>query len=117
MIVRSEPISGYQTREEATTRLTQTLTNLKTIWPRETFSGFLVHFTNRNMDALSEFSTIDTTIAVLGAMFAGNYFGGEVRIGFKRKRISNIIDLGDESCISTERCYTMERCNQGLKQS
>ena len=27
---------------------------------------------------LSEFSTIDTTILVLGALFAGNYFGGEV---------------------------------------
>ena len=27
---------------------------------------------------LSEFSTIDTSILVLGALFAGNYFGGEV---------------------------------------
>ena len=27
---------------------------------------------------LSEFSTIDTTILVLGALFGGNYFGGEV---------------------------------------
>ena len=27
---------------------------------------------------LSEFSTIDTTILVLGALFAGNYFGGQV---------------------------------------
>ena len=27
---------------------------------------------------LSEFSTIDTTELVLGALFAGNYFGGEV---------------------------------------
>ena len=26
----------------------------------------------------SEFSTIDTTILVLGALFAGNYFGGQV---------------------------------------
>ena len=38
----------------------------------------MVHFSNRNLDALSEFSTIDSTIAVLGALFAGNYFGGEV---------------------------------------
>ena len=57
----------------------------------------MVHFTNRNLDALrfpcslplgifykhfnsdlSEFSTIDTTELVLGALFAGNYFGGEV---------------------------------------
>ena len=27
---------------------------------------------------LSEFSTIDTTELVLGALFAGNYFGGQV---------------------------------------
>ena len=70
--------SGYQTREEAIVNVIQTLNNLLTIWPRETFSGFLVHFTNRNLDALSEFSTIDTSECVLGALFAGNYFGGEV---------------------------------------
>ena len=39
----------------------------------------MVHFSNRNLDALSEFSTIDSTIAVLGSLFAGNYFGGEVK--------------------------------------
>ena len=58
----------------------------------------MVHFTNRNLAALrlkykltnpksislahsdscSEFSTIDTTELVLGALFAANYFGGEV---------------------------------------
>ena len=53
------------------------LNNLVTKWPRETFSGFMVHFTNRNMEALSEFSTIDTSILVLGALQAANYFGGE----------------------------------------
>ena len=40
----------------------------------------MVHFSNRNLDALSEFSSIDSTIAVLGALFAGNYFGGEVTL-------------------------------------
>ena len=30
------------------------------------------------MEELTEFSTIDSAIAVLGALFAGNYFGGEV---------------------------------------
>jgi len=69
---------GYQTREEAETRLTQSLTSLLTEWPRENFSGFMVHFTNRDLQPLSEFSTIDTTILVLGALFAGNYFGGQV---------------------------------------
>jgi len=70
---------GYQTKSEARTRLVQSLTNLLTDWPRETFSGFLIHYTNRELGILSEFSTIDTTICVLGALFAGNYFGGEVQ--------------------------------------
>lgn len=69
---------GYKNREEAIINIVQTLNNLLTKWPRETFSGFMVHFSNRNLDALSEFSSIDSTIAVLGALFAGNYFGGEV---------------------------------------
>ena len=72
-------ISGYKTREEAIISIVQTLNNLLTKWPRETFSGFMVHFSNRNLDVLSEFSTIDSTIAVLGALFAGNYLGGEVK--------------------------------------
>ena len=68
----------YNTRDEAEARLVQSMTSLMNDCPRETFSGFMVHFTNRNLDALSEFSTIDTTELVLGALFAGNYFGGEV---------------------------------------
>ena len=40
--------------------------------------------TDRNLDPLSEYSTIDTSECVLGALFAGNYFGGEVLlINFK----------------------------------
>ena len=70
--------AGYKTKEEAIINVVQTLNSLLTQWPRETFSGFMVHFSNRNLDTLSEFSTIDSTIAVLGALFAGNYFGGEV---------------------------------------
>jgi len=69
---------GYQTKEQAETRVIKTLTKVLSKWPRENFSGFLVHFTNRNFEALSEFSTIDTTLLVLGALFAGNYLGGEV---------------------------------------
>merc|ERR550517_291356 len=69
---------GYQTRLEAEVRLVESLNSLLSDWPRETFSGFMVHFTNRKLEALSEFSTIDTTILVLGALFAGNYFGGDV---------------------------------------
>ena len=69
---------GYLSRSEAEERVKLTLQTLISVWPRDTHSGFMVHFTNRNWDALSEFSTIDTTELVLGALFAGNYFGGEV---------------------------------------
>lgn len=69
---------GYLTRDEGEARVRLTLETLLTHWPRDSHSGFMVHFTNRNWDALSEFSTIDTTELVLGALFAGNYFGGEI---------------------------------------
>ena len=62
---------GYLTRDEGEARVRLTLETLLTHWPRDSHSGFMVHFTNRNWDALSEFSTIDTTELVLGALFAG----------------------------------------------
>ena len=70
----SEAISaqlGYQSEEQARERVVQTLLTFTTSWPREPNHGFLVHFSNRNFEALSEFSTIDTAELVLGAMFAG----------------------------------------------
>lgn len=76
----SEAISaqlGLQTDEQARERVMQTLLTFTIDWPREPTTGFLVHFSNRNFETLSEFSTIDTAIVVLGAMFAGNYLGGE----------------------------------------
>ena len=69
---------GYLSKEEAEIRVEETLTTLLNFWPRDTHTGFMVHFSNRNFDALSEFSTIDTSELVLGALFAGNYFGGEI---------------------------------------
>ena len=69
---------GYLSRDEAEKRVKLTLETMMSVWPRDTHSGFMVHFTNRNWDALSEFPTIDTTELVLGALFAGNYFGGEI---------------------------------------
>ena len=71
---------GYLLRDEAIIRVKQTLMTLLTNWPRDTHSGFMVHFTNRNWDSLSEYSTIDTSELVLGALFAGNYFGGEILV-------------------------------------
>ena len=71
---------GYLTRDEGVARVRLTLETLLTHWPRDSHSGFMVHFTNRNWDALSEFSTIDTTELVLGALFAGNYFGNDISV-------------------------------------
>ena len=62
---------GFQTEEQARERVVQTLLTFTTSWPREPNHGFLVHFSNRNFEALSEFSTIDTAELILGAMFAG----------------------------------------------
>ena len=62
---------GYLSREEGETRVRLTLETLLTYWPKDSHSGYMVHFTNRNWQALSEFSTIDTTELVLGALFAG----------------------------------------------
>ena len=44
--------AGHQTRQQGETRVLQSLNNLVTKWPRETFSGFMVHFTNRKLEAL-----------------------------------------------------------------
>merc|ERR1719397_2275065 len=71
---------GIQTREDGEARVRQTLETVMATWPRETTHGFLQHFTTRQMDVISEFSTIDSAILTLGALFAGNYFGGEVAV-------------------------------------
>ena len=116
------PMFSWQVRQSLETVLSS--------WPRETTHGFLQHFTtrfsfiysgltayrqdftppfSRQMNVVSEYSTIDSTILVglthnpnlefwhlhlqnwislsktLGALFAGNYFGGEVCIKKKTK--------------------------------
>ena len=69
---------GYNSYSQAESEATQTLKNITNCWPKDSHTGFLVHFTNRKWQATSEFSTIDSAELVLGALFAGNYFGGEV---------------------------------------
>ena len=69
---------GFQTRESAEADVTQTLFTILNNWPKDSHSGFLVHFSNRQWKALSEYSTIDSAELVLGALFAGNYFQGKV---------------------------------------
>jgi len=69
---------GIQTREDGKFRVRQSLETVLASWPRETTHGFLQHFTTRQMNVISEYSTIDSTILTLGALFAGNYFGKEI---------------------------------------
>lgn len=71
---------GLLTREDAEGRVKKTMANLAR-WPGESFHGFLAHFVKASGGGyvgVSEYSTIDTAELVMGAFFAGNYFGGEV---------------------------------------
>lgn len=73
---------GLLSGAEAERRALQTLESLATLWPREKFSGFFVHFCDRASPMFrptAEYSTVDTAEMVMGALFAGNYFGGAVQ--------------------------------------
>ena len=96
----------YRSYYVARERVKQSLDSVIKSWPRESHSGFLVHFTNRNLDTLKEYSTIDTAELVLGALFAGNYFGGEVlKLATQLRdsvQWSNAIKAADNPRIYTE---------------
>jgi hypothetical protein len=75
---------GLLPREDAQTRALQTLKTLRSgDWPTEKFSGFFVHWTCGDRDSklrgCGEYSTVDTAEMAMGALFAGNFFGGEVQ--------------------------------------
>jgi len=55
-----------------------TIDSVKDKWPKESGKGFFQHFTNRSFLPKAEYSTIDTAIGTLGALFAGKYFQDEV---------------------------------------
>lgn len=71
---------GLLNHSDAKQRTLKTITTLLNQWPRERFHGFFVHFTNRAFDVIGEYSTVDTTEMTMGALFAGNYFGGDVKV-------------------------------------
>lgn len=68
---------GWITEEEGYERSLMTLTNIKDLI---TFEGFYYHFYNLKSGTPTdcEVSVIDTAIFVIGALMAGEYFGGEV---------------------------------------
>lgn len=71
---------GLLPKTDAERNALQTIETLATQWPRELFSGFWVHFTNRTFGVLSEFSTVDSAELAAGVLFAANYYGGEVEV-------------------------------------
>lgn len=70
---------GLLTNANASAQSLQTLRSLEN-WPQDGKHGFYRHFTDKNYRSGTELSTVDTAELVLGALFAGNYFGGEVEI-------------------------------------
>lgn len=68
---------GSISRTEGQQRVSQTISTIRKSWPRENFHGFFVHFTDL-FTPVGEYSTIDTAEMTAGALFAGNYFGGDV---------------------------------------
>ena len=72
-------VNGWITYEKAYDR---TLTTLKSMQNLETVEGFYYHFYNYYSGDVapgSEVSGIDTAIFLCGALFAGQYFGGEIQ--------------------------------------
>jgi len=74
---------GLLPRADAERNALQTIETLATQWPREHFSGFWVHFTNRTFGVLSEFSTVDSAEMAAGVLFAANYYGDAVTAAAK----------------------------------
>lgn len=71
---------GYITEEAGYERALGTLNTL--LNNTEHINGFFYHFVHMDSGkryGISEVSNIDTTIAICGAISAGEYFGGEVR--------------------------------------
>ena len=70
---------GLQDFNSGLTNAEETITTFINSWPKEETFGYYQHFTDDEFRILAEYSTIDTAIAVCGAAFAGNYFGGNVK--------------------------------------
>lgn len=69
---------GWLTKDEAYIRAEGTLDTLLNL---DTIEGFFYHFININSGKRewdSELSNIDTAILICGALYAGEYFGGDV---------------------------------------
>lgn len=71
---------GYITFDEGFYRVMKTLYTLKKL---DSYKGFLVHFVKQKDGSnikRTEYSTIDTAILLMGAITAGEYFKGQVKV-------------------------------------
>ena len=79
-----EKVNGPEIRTSSVTlkgmaNAKQTIQSVINNWPRDS-RGWFSHYTNPgDWPSGAENSTIDTSIMISGAIFAGNYFGGEVK--------------------------------------
>ena len=72
--------NGYITYEEAYDRTLKTLKNINNYIPHD--HGFLAHFVYMDtvkMKQHTEYSTIDTSILLMGAITASEFFGGDIK--------------------------------------
>ncbi len=71
--------NGWITREEGAERVLGTLETFENLYNN---NGFYYHFLNKSTGARSgssEISIVDTGLFITGALFAGEYFGGEIQ--------------------------------------
>ena len=70
---------GLFDRPTGQARAMQTLESLRSRWPKEKAHGYYAHWVSApDFTPPASTSTVDTAEMALGALFAGNYFGGEV---------------------------------------
>lgn len=81
---------GLFTKATGEARAMQTLESLRTLWPKEDTHGYYAHWVSApDFTPPASTSTVDTAELALGALFAGNYFGGAVK-GAAKELAGNI---------------------------
>ena len=72
-------LNGWITYEEGYRRVYDTLVSVKRLDKVEGFFYHFYNYTTGNVATGSEVSNIDTAIFLCGALFAGQYFGGDIQ--------------------------------------
>ena len=80
--------TGLLDREKAKQRAKETMNNINSNWPRDS-TGWFAHWTERDFGKVGEYSTIDSSIMIAGAYFAGKYFSDDPEMVTLAKSIGN----------------------------